>query len=219
MRARLALVRLGPLVALALLCGVLLLTSSLQRLVPAPPPPAVWLLVLAGASLVALLPALLARGSPLPSTLAVVVPVLLAASYGAGRLDWLRTLKNFHLLEAGGPDLLRVGLGLLALLLAWGLHALDTSFRLRWRSQERGIPPAQARAAARAVLRRGGLHALLALAGAVLLGGVVLLAALVGPALLPVERMAFLAPLAAGLLLLVAALLLVGVPRKASADE
>lgn len=219
MRGRLALVRLGPLALLALLGAALLSVSSLQRMLPLAPPLPLRLLVLWLALLAAFVPALLARGSPLPATLAVLVPVLVAASYSASRLDWLRTLKNFHLVDDAGPDLLRLALGALALLLAWGLHALDTAFRLRWRSRERGILPGQARAAFRVSLRRSGLAAAQALAGATGLALLVLLASWLGPRVLPVERMAFLAPLAAALLLAVAALLLVGVPKKESTDE
>lgn len=161
-----------------------------------------------------LLPALLQRGSPLPATLLVLVPVLVLASYGESRLDWLRTLKDFGVEEPAGPSFLRMGLGVLSLALAWALHALDTGFRLRGRSVERGIPPVQARAAWRVALRRGLLDGALALAGSLVLSAVVLGAALVGPLVLPVERMAFLAPLLAAALLAVAALLLVGIPRK-----
>lgn len=215
LRLRLLAVRAGPLAALVLLGTVLVSLSSLLRMVAFAVPP--WWIALGLA--VVLLPALLARGSPLPATLAALVPVLGVATYGASRLDWLRTLKDFHV-AGEGPDALRIALGLAALLLAWALHALDTAFRLRWRSAERGILPAQARAAMRVSLRRSGLHAAFALAGALLLVGLTLGAALAGPLLLPVERMAFLAPLLAALLLVAAALLLVGVPkREASADE
>lgn len=222
MRGRLALVRLGPVVLLAGLGAALLATSSLQRILPVSPPLPLWLATLWVGLLLAFVPALLARGSPLPATLAILVPVLAASAYGASRLDWLRTLKDFHLVDDAGPNLLRLGLAAVALLLAWGLHALDTAFRLRWRSRERGILPGQARAAFRVSLRRSGIAAAQALASAALLAALVLLAAWLGPRFLPVERMAFLAPLAAALLLGVAALLLVGVPRKAgteSADE
>jgi hypothetical protein len=173
-----------------------------------------WLPILALGLLTLLAPALLTRGSPLPATLLVLVPVLALASYGESRLDWLRTLKDFGIAEDTGPSLLRLGLGFLALALAWILHVLDTSFRLRWRSVERGIPPAQARAAWRVTLRRGARNGAMALGGALALALVVLGSAMLGPDLLPVGRMAFLAPLLAALLLVVGALLLVGVPRK-----
>jgi hypothetical protein len=111
-----------------------------------------------------------------------------------------------------------MGLGFAALLLAWLLHALDTAYRLRWRSVDRGIPPAQARAAWRVSLRRGALVGAMAAGGALVLSALVLGSALVGPLVLPVSRMAFLAPLLAALLLALGALLLVGVPRKDAAD-
>ena len=214
MRGRLALARAGPLLVLALLGATLLLTSSLQRLLPVPLAPLPWLPLLALGLLGALLPALLTRGSPLPAALVVLVPVLAAASYGESRLDWLRTLKDFGVAEEQGPSLARLGLGFAALAAAWALHVVDTSLRLRWRSVDRGIPAAQARAASRVSLRRGALVGAMALGGALLTAVLVLGAALVGPLVLPVERMSFLAPLLAALLLAAAALLLVGVPRK-----
>lgn len=217
MRMRLALVRAPVLALLAATCGLLLLMSSLTRFVPLPPSFVGWLLGTLGV-LVLLAPALLARGSPLPAALAVVVPTLAAASYGASRLDWLRTLKDFGLEEDEGLLLPRMGLALLALLLAWLLHATDVASRLRWRSEARGILPAQARAAQKASLRRGLLHAGLALGGTLLAGGLLLGSAILGPRLLPVGKMAFVAPLLAALLLAAAALFLVGVPRR-STDE
>lgn len=206
MKARLVLLRAPFALALALLLVLLARTSSLLRLVPFDVSGALFLAGGLGLAFLLLLPALLAAGSPLPATLAVIVPTLALAAYGSSRLDWLRVLKDFGVAEGAPLQPLRFGLALGILLLAWALHAVDLAFRLRWRGMDRGIPPVQAKAATLVSLRRTAATAGLAFAGTLALLVVALGASLLS-GVLPVSRAAFLAPLlAAGLLVAVAAL-------------
>lgn len=200
MNARVVAVRAPFAAALAILLAILLGTSSLTRFLPFAYVLAPVGFYVALGLLVALVPALLARGSPLPATLAIVVPALTASAYGASRLDWLRLLKDFGVAEESALSPLRLALSLLALLLAWAMHAADLAARLRWRSRERGAPPEHADAAARIALLRGAQAAALATGGALALLGVALVGALLAR-VLPVARAAFVAPLLAALLL------------------
>lgn len=155
----------------------------------------------------ALLPALLARATPLPAAAIVTIPILILGAYGASRLDWLRVLKDFGVAEASPIHALRLVLSALAILLLWTLHATDTAARLRQRAIERGIDETQARAAATQTLRRttqAGALALAATTGLLLIG---ILGLQLG-AILPTERAALAAPLTAAALLVVAALYL-----------
>lgn len=190
-------------VALALVLSVALARSSLVALLPFPYDTTTWLYVEA-ALVIALLPALLTRGSPTGAAAMVVVPVLAAAAYGASRLDWLRVLKDFGVQEASGLDPWRLALGALALVLWWALHATDLALRLRDRSLERGIERWQADAAARIVARRCAEAAGVALAGAMGLLGVAVLGARAA-GWLPTERAALVAPLVAAVLLVAVA--------------
>lgn len=201
MKARPWLWRAPMLLALAGLLALLAMGSSLVRLVAllpsAPTPLASWV---AAALVLAFLPALLVRGSPLGAALAVAVPVLVLSAYGAGRIDWLRVLKDFGVQEEGALDLARLALGALALALAWALHVVDTALRLRVRSEERGIAPDEARAGSALVLRAGagaGGVALACAAGLALLG----MAGLAIGAIAPATKAAFVAPVLAALLL------------------
>lgn len=214
MRLRTLLPRLVLLAPLAGALLGLLAMSSLLRLWPLPP---TLLLAYAGAGVaLGLVPALLANGSTLPGTLAVTVPVLAAAAYDQSRLDWLRLLKDYGVAAPGTPDLLRLALGVAALLLAWGLHVVDTSLRLQWSAQDRGFPDAQARAAARRVRAEGARVAGLALAGTIALGGLAVLAARLDLTAVLGGRASLVAPLlAVGLLAFAAVLLWVERGRRA----
>lgn len=208
MSARVLMARAPLLALLATILATLLWQSSLLRLLPEGlplVPGALWTLL--GVALL-LVPALLARRSPLPATLAVVVPVLALASYGAGRLDWLRTLKDFGVQDAEPFRLGRFLLSLAALAVAYALHAADLAVRLRDRGVERGIPPGQAKDAARATLARNGAAATAAAAGAGALAAIAVVGLRLGEAT-GVERLAFVAPLVAVALLALAAFLLV----------
>lgn len=185
--------------ALAILGAILLAGSSLARLLPFRLEGATMAYV-ALALLAALTPAVLARASPLPATLAILVPLLAVASYGAGRLDWLRLLKDFGVAETAPLQPLRLGLGLVALLLAWAMHAADLALRLRERSLARGATGEVATTATRVALVRSAQAAALATLGAAALVVVAIGGALLAR-VLPVERAAFVAPLLAALLL------------------
>lgn len=200
-RGAVALARAPILLALVALLTLLATTSSLTRLLPEGPWP-IWFLL---GSAALLLPALLARDTPLPAAALVVVPVLAAASYGASRLDWLRVLKDFGVAEAGAMHLPRLGLAALALLLLWTLHATDLAVRMRLRAIERGIAPAEAAEAALRSARASALAGGLALAGAAGLLAVGV-AGLQLSAVFPSERAALAAPLLAAGLLVAAAL-------------
>ena len=202
-RARIALARAPALAALALVLALLLGRSSLARPLPFALEGIAWLWLLA-ALVLALAPALLARETALPAAAFVTVPALAASAYGASRLDWLRLLKDFGVTEAAPVDLARLALAALALGLLWALHAADLAARLRERALERGIERAQANDAARRSLARNARALGLALAGAAGLLVVALVGMRVGD-LVPTERGAFVVPLlAAGLLLLAA---------------
>jgi hypothetical protein len=153
-----------------------------------------------GALAIAFLPALLVRGSPLAPTLAVTIPMLVLSTYGAGRIDWLRVLKDFGVQESTVMDLPRLGLCALALALAWGIHVLDMALRLRTRSTERGISPEQVAPAAWLVARAGvtatGIATLCTVGVALLAYGAIALGALA-----PASKAAFIAPVLAALLL------------------
>lgn len=197
---RLYAARAPVLFALAALLAALLLRSSLARLLPVAPGLFPVGAIAFGALVVALLPALFVRTSPLPAAALVAVPTLVVASYGASRLDWLRVLKDFGVAEKAAFDALRFALALAALLLVWLLHALDYATRLRIRSEARGIDAAQARPVLHRVARRSAEAAAIATAGALGL----LLVAVASAALakfLPVARGALLAPLLAAALL------------------
>lgn len=189
----------APLVALLV---ALLARSSLLALFPLPGP---W--VAAGVAL-ALVPAVLARGSPLPHLLLAVVPVLAVASYDQSRLDWLRVLKDFGVASPGFPDLLRVGMGLGALSLAWATHAVDASLRIRHAATERGVDATDARAASRVVRARSGTVFAGAFLGTIAVGALALLATLLDVSSLLGGRASFLAPLVAVGLVALAAVLL-----------
>lgn len=210
-RATVALARAPVLLALVALLAVLATMSSLTRLLPEGAWPLWFLLGFA----LALLPALLARDTPLPAAALVVVPTLAAASYGASRLDWLRVLKDFGVAETSAAHLPRLGLAALALLLLWLLHAVDLPVRMRLRAIERGIAPAQATQAALRSARETVLAACLAFAGAAGLFAVGLVGLQLAPAF-PSERAALAAPLAAAGLLVAAALWLA---RGARSDQ
>lgn len=200
MNVRLLAARAPILAGLALVLALLGASSSLLRLLPEGP----WMLWLLAGSTLALLPALLARDTPLPAAALVVVPALAAASYGASRLDWLRVLKDFGVAEPDALRWMRLALGALALLLLWALHATDLALRLRHRAVERGIDPAQASAAALRSAQESAKAALVALAGAAGLLAVGLLGLQLA-SVLPTERAALLAPLVAAALLVAAA--------------
>lgn len=199
MNARLLAARAPFVLGLVVVLALLLARSSLTRMLPFAIGGIVWLwLILALA--VALLPALIARDSPLPAAGFLVVPSLAVASYGASRLDWLRLLKDFGVAEAGPIDPARLLLGALALGLLWALHAIDTATRLRDRAIERGIERPQADAARGRVLMRSGQALGLATLGALGLLVLALVGTTIGNAI-STERGAFVVPLlAAGLL-------------------
>lgn len=200
--------------ALAAALTWLVLQSSLLRLLQSDITPGAWAGWIYVGALLALTPALFAAGSPLPATLAVTTPVILAAAYGASHLEWLKTLKEFNLVEGPGFASGRLAVSLLALALAWGMHVLDAGARLGADARERGIDPAQADAARRVVWMRGARVGGLALAAALALGVIALVASAVFPGLLPAQGVSFIAPLAAAALLGVAALLVLGVRKK-----
>lgn len=206
-------VRAAVLVPLVGILTALLVGSSLTGLLPFPllglP-----LVALAGIVLLAFLPALLARGSPLPAAAFVTVPALAASSYGASRLDWLRLLKDFGVSEANPWSPLRLALGAIAVTLLLTLHLVDYSLRLRARAIERGIDERQAGAAASRAARRNGIALAVAVLGAAGLLGVALAGLQLGK-LVPTERGAFVVPLVAAALLVGAALLLAR-PRRAA---
>ena len=206
MNSRVLAVRAPIVLALVVVLALLLARSSLTRMLPFAIGGIVWLWLLV-ALLVALLPALLARDTPLGAAALVVVPSLAVSSYGASRLDWLRLLKDFGVAEEHAVEWARLSLGALALALLWALHAVDTGSRLRERAVERGIDPAQAGAARRRVLVRSSQALGVALAGAAGLLALALLGIQLGEAL-PTERGAFVVPLVAAALLAGAALYL-----------
>lgn len=189
------------LLALGALLGALLMDSSLLgmlSLLPSPPSPlVVWV---AGALALALLPALLVRGPPTGAMLAVAVPVLVVSAYGAGRIDWLRVLKDFGVQEEGALDWTRLALSALALVLVWVVHVVDTAMRLRARSLERGVEADQLAPAVTLVVRTGAGAGGLALAG---VAGVAVLAmgGLALGELGVASKAAFVAPVLAALLL------------------
>lgn len=221
MKGRAVLLRAPFVLALALVVVLLARSSSLLALVPVDIPGAAFLGAGLAAALLLLTPALLAAGSPLPATLAVLVPVLALSSYGSSRLDWLRVLKDFGVAEDAGLQPVRFALGLGALLLAWAMHAVDLAMRLRWRAIDRGIPAGQAKAATGVTLRRTAQTAGLAVAGTLAL----LLVALAASPLarvLPVSRAALLAPLLAAAVLAVVAALVAADrsgPREGAAEK
>jgi hypothetical protein len=192
--------RAAILAPLAILLTALASTSSLVGLLPE----VAWTLWILMGVCLALLPALLARETPLPAAAFVVVPVLAASAYGASRLDWLRVLKDFGVAEPDALRWARLGLGALALVVLWTLHAADFALRLRLRATERGIDAAQANAATGRSARESAKAAAIALAGAAGLLGVGLLGLQLS-SLLPTERGALLAPLLAAALLVSAA--------------
>lgn len=206
MKLRLLVPRLALLLPLLLVLVALVMRSSLLRLVGAP-----GVLVLgyvAGGLALALLPSLLASASPLPGTMAVIVPVLALASYDQSRLDWLRLLKDYEVAEPGAPSLVRLALALAALLLAWALHIMDASLRIRWSAEERQIPEGQGRVASRVVRAAGARAAGLALAGTALAGLLALAASRLDAALILGGRASLVAPLAAVALLAASAIAL-----------
>lgn len=211
MRGRIILARLPVVILLAIAMTILLARSSLVALLPvAPSLPWVF-----GGILLLLVPSLVARETPLPAATLILVPILAVSAYGAGRLDWLRVLKDFGVAEAGAIDPPRLALGATTILLLWALHAVDLATRLRSRAIARGIDAAQAGAAARRTLLRNMQAAGIALAGAIGLLPVALLGLAAG-ARLPVERAALVAPLLAAAILAGAA---IWIARGRSADE
>lgn len=215
MRLRVVLLRAPGLLLLAALLALLLLGSSLTRLLPigvAPLPWGAWAWLALAALL---LPACLARGSPLPAALAVTIPALALALYGDSRLDWLKTLKDFGVTDSG-TSFTRVGLCLAALVLVWAIHVLDHAARLRASAESRGVPAGQARVAQRVALRRGASVGAAALGATLVLGALAFLAAEIGPLVLPVGKVAFVAPLLAAGLLALASFLVAG--RRNAAD-
>jgi hypothetical protein len=218
MRLRVMAWRAPIVLALALALTAVAVRSSLAQLLPfdiTSLPGVGWLFL---AILAALVPALAARTTPLPAAAVVTVPVLVAASYGASRLDWLRVLKDFGVAEPGALDPVRLALAVLALALLWTLHAADMAMRFRLRAVERGIDEAQARAAASRTVRRNAQAGALAIAGALGL----LLVGILGlqvSAWIPTERAALAAPLVAAAALVAAALYLARGARDDSADK
>jgi hypothetical protein len=208
MRRTRILARLPILLALALVLLVLGLQSSLLRLIAIDlaQPPAIFV-VFAGI-LVALLPALFARGTPLPAAIGLTLPIVTLADYGENKLDWLRTLKNFGVQDAAGASLPRLLLALAALILLAALHATDFAVRLRARGIERGIPRAQATQVATASLVRGAAAIGFALGVTVVLGALVLYAAGFGETL-QLGSASFLVPLLATALVAIGGFLLV----------
>ncbi len=196
MSAMRLLVRAPFLALLALLLMLLGLRSSLLRLVPLDLGAFPLNALLFAALALLLLPALLARGSPLPLATAVALPVVTLSAYGESKLDWLRTLKDFGVAETGGTSFARLGLALAVLVLLWALHATDFAARLRWRALSRGIPEEQANGAALASLARSGAATLFALAVTALLGAAVFWSAALGD-VLGLAGLAFVVPLAA----------------------
>lgn len=200
-------VRAPFLLALAALLALLLSMSSLVRLAPVAP---AWVaLVALPTFLLLFLPSALTPRSPLPAALVVTVPVLAAAAYDDSRLDWLRTLKDFGVTNAGaGPNGLRVALSIAALLLAWGMHATDHAYRLRWSAIDRGIVAPQARAATRVALLASARIAGLALVGTAIIGGLAWAASFLDADALLGGRTSLIAPLVAVGLIAIAAVLL-----------
>lgn len=206
MNARLLAARAPLIVGLVVVLALLLARSSLTRMLPFGIGGVVWLWLMIALA-IALLPALLARDSPLPAAALLVVPSLAVASYGASRLDWLRLLKDFGVAEAGPMDAARLLLGAAALALLWALHAVDTATRLRDRAVERGIERPQADAARGRVLMRSGQALGVATLGAIGLLVLALVGTTIGNAI-STERGAFVVPLFAAALLVAAAIYL-----------
>lgn len=204
MRSHVLALRIPALLVYAALLTGLVAWSSLAALLPAPMTPAT--LALVGlAFAVACAPALFVSGSPLPAMLALLVPVILVAAYDRSALDWLRTLKEFHVAAPGPADPLRMAYAAVVALYAWALHGADHALRLRRRLEERGVPRGQARLAARAVARRCAMH------GGVAAGGVLVLGVLAHFATripLPSQRLTFVLPIVAAALVAVGAWLL-----------
>lgn len=207
MRAKLAGLRAPLLVAHAALLTALVASSSLLRLFPLPPG---FLVAAAGLVLAAaLVPAALTRSTPVPAVLAITVPVLAIASYDQSRLDWLRLLKDYGIVAHGAEDWARFGLEAATLALVWALHVADHALRLRWDAVARGVPEAQARAAARVAMGAGGRVLGAALLGAAALGALAWGAAQVVDANLVLGgRAAIVAPLLAVGILAAAAIVL-----------
>ncbi|MEA3202333.1 MAG: hypothetical protein QOE90_3761 [Thermoplasmata archaeon] len=200
-------VRVPLLAALVVLLDLLALRSSLLRLVPADLAAPPWAFALFGGLALLLLPALLMRGSPLPAAVAIALPVVTLADYGENKLDWLRTLKDFGVVEGAGPSLPRLALALAVLALLWALHAGDFAWRLRERALARGIRPDEANGAALASLLRSAAAGGFALAVTLAVGALVLGAAALGD--LGLGSAAFIVPLAATALVGIAGYLLV----------
>jgi hypothetical protein len=214
--ARVVLARAGPIALLAVLLATLVGSSSLLDLLPFAWTPFPLGAYAAGALLLALLPSLLSARSPVPAALAIVVPILALAAYDESHLDWLRTLKNFGVTHPGAVGLARLALSFAALVLVWALHAADTAARLRASAIERGIPPAQARAAARASLRRTVAIGAAAAGASALIAGAALLAQRIDARLLLGGRASAAVPLVA-IALVAGATLLVAAGRKEAA--
>lgn len=205
MNWRLVPARLVGAALLALLCALLVAGSSLLALLPAEPP----YLAVALVALALLSPSLFARASPMPMQLAVLVPVLGVATYEQSRLDWMRLLKDFGLTDTAFPSVARLGLALAAFALVWATHAVDHAARVRARSTERGIEPRDARAAAAHVLRESARRGGLALAGTLGLAAFGLLLVAATPLAETLGgRSSLVAPLAGAALVAVAAYLL-----------
>lgn len=201
---RILVARTPLLVALALVLAIVGASSSLAKLLPFDVtafPAGLWLFL---SILAALVPAWLARGTPLPAAAFVVVPILAAGAYGASRLDWLRVLKDFDVAEPSAIAPRRLILAALALVLLWALHASDVALRLRDGAVARGIEAPQASAASRQSVRRSAEAGGLALAGSagLLLVGI---AGLALSRLIPTGRGALVAPLLAAAILVGAA--------------
>lgn len=194
------------LVPLAAALVGLVAQSSLLGLGPVAP--FLFVAYAAAGILLALLPALLAPSSPLPATLAVIVPVLAVASYDQSRLDWLRLLKDYGVAAPGLPNALRLALGAAALLLAWGLHVVDGALRLKASAQARGFPEGEARGAAKVARRAGARLAGVALLGTAGVGLLAIGAAQLDAAALLGGRASLVAPLLAVALVALAAVLL-----------
>lgn len=203
--AKRALLRAPFVVALALLLTVLLWHSALASLLPfalTPLPVGLWVLL---ALLALLAPAFLAPGSPMPPMLVVLVPVAAVASYEQSHLDWLRTLKDFHVTNPGAPNVVRLSLEAAAVLVAWAAHATDLAARLRERLASRGVANAEARVATNAAARRAFATASASVAS---FAGVVALGWLVVAVTPELGRVTFLMPVIAALLVALAAMLL-----------
>lgn len=217
MKARRALARAPLVLVYAALLTALAWHSSLRSLLPLDAEAVfpLTLYVFLALTLV-LVPALLTNRSPLPAMLIVFVPVAALAAYEQSHLDWLRTLRQFDVTAPGAPSWPRLAIAAATVGVAWATHALDTSRRLHARLVDRGVAPEEATIVVRATGARTLLAAIVALGGFVVLALIGTIAYAFQVAL---GRVTFLMPIAAAVLVAVAAVLLSTRARGEQGDD